>query len=217
MSNAIRKRGVANNTLFIFTADNGPEDPQNGNGQYTGWTGPWAGTYFTALEGGLRTPFIAHWKNKIPAGSRSNGIVHLVDIFATVLDAAGSELPKDRLTDGKSMLPFLSGKENKSPREGFPIFVGDELYAVKWRDWKAHFIWQATKYGAKKRFSTVAKVVNLTQDPREERQVVEPYNAWLQYPGIGLITEFENSKRIQAHVPVGAPDSYVPAPVKTMR
>ena len=211
---AIEKAGIADNTLFIFTADNGPEDPINGGGQYTGWSGPWAGTYFTALEGGLRTPFIASWKNRIPAGSRSNGIVHLVDIFSTVLDATGADVPQDRLIDGTSMLSFFKQPKTNSPREGFPVFVGNELYAVKWRDWKAHFIWQATKYSAKKEFSTVPKVVNLVQYPREERQSVEPYNAWIQYPGMGVILDFEKSKLRQAHVPVGAPDNYVPAKIK---
>jgi len=211
---AIEEAGIADNTLFIFTADNGPEDPINGNGQYTGWTGPWAGTYFTALEGGLRTPFITSWKGRIPAGTRSNDIVHLVDIFATVLEAAGVEPPRDRLIDGQSMLRFFSG-ETASPRDFFPIFVGDDLYAIKWRNWKAHFILQETKYSPKQEFSTAPRVVNLLHDPREERQVAEPYNAWVQYPGIGNLVRFQRSQMLQPHIPVGAPDDFVPPPLKT--
>lgn len=213
---AIKDAGIADNTLFIFTADNGPEDPQNGDGQYTGWTGPWAGTYFTALEGGLRTPFIAAWENRIPGGTRSNQIVHLVDIFSTVLEAAGAELPQDRLIDGKSMLAFFSGETKKSPREFFPVYVGDELYAIKWRNWKAHFIFQQTKYSPKQVFSTAPRVVNLLQDPREERQVAEPYNSWVQYPGIGNLVRFKRSQRLQPNIPVGAPDDFVPAPLNVL-
>lgn len=214
---ALKDAKIEDNTLFIFTADNGPEIPDNGNGAYTGWVGPWAGTYFTALEGGLRTPFIAHWGNKIPAGRRSNEIVHLVDIFTTVLDVAGAELPNDRVIDGKSMLPLFAGKTDKSPREGFPVFVGSDLYAVKWRNWKVHFIWQDTKYAPQQVFSTVPKVVNLIQDPREERQVAEPLNSWMQYPGIGIMVDYKKSLHIQPNIPVGAKDDHVPPPLKKLK
>ena len=214
IAEAVKAAGVEDNTLFIFTADNGPEHPDNGDGQYTGWTGPWAGTYFTALEGGLRVPFIAKWPANISAGIRSNDIVHLVDLFPTILELAGAALPDDRLIDGKSMAGFFSGKSAKSPREGFPIFVGSDLYAVKWRDWKAHFIWQDSKYSPKKEYSTVAKVVNLIQDPREERQVIEPVNSWLQYPGVSMLVKFKQSQALQANIPMGAPDNFVPEPLR---
>jgi arylsulfatase A-like enzyme len=214
ISDAIKKAGIEKNTIFILTADNGPEVAANGNGQFTGWTGPWAGTYFTALEGGLRVPFIAKWPDHIPKGTRSNEIVHLVDLFPTLLEAANAEVPNDRLIDGKSMNQFMTGKTDKSPRDGFPVFVGDDLYAVKWRNWKAHFIWQDTKYSPKKVYSTVAKVVNLIQDPREERQAVEPYNAWTQYPGVGVILAYQKSLALQPNVPKGAPDSFSPPALK---
>ncbi len=211
---AIKDAGIEENTLFIFTADNGPETAGNGNGQYTGWTGPWAGSYYTALEGGLRVPFIAKWPGTIPEGSRNNEIVHLVDIFSTIIDVAGADVPKDRLIDGKTMTSFFTGNTDKSPREGFPVFVASDLYAVKWRNWKAHFIWQDTKYSPKLTYSTVAKVVNLIHDPREERQAVEPYNDWIQYPGIGIVVDYKRSLALQPNIPKGAPDSFIPAPLK---
>ncbi|MCW8833810.1 MAG: sulfatase-like hydrolase/transferase [Colwellia sp.] len=217
ISKALSDTGLDKDTLFIFTADNGPEDPINGNNQYTGWTGPWRGTYFTATEGGLRTPFIAKWGNNIPAGKRSNEVVHLVDIFSTILAVADVEAPNDRLIDGKSMVGLFTGKTKKSPREGFPIFVGDELYAVKWRDWKAHFIFQKSKFSPKEIYSTAPKVINLKHDPKEQFQAAEPYNAWLQYPGIKLVVDYKMSQALQPDVPVGAPDSYIPPPLKSMK
>ena len=214
VQNAIREAGIEENTIFIFTADNGPEAVENGNGQYSGWTGPWKGTYFTALEGGLRVPFIAKWPGQIPSSARSNEIVHLVDLFPTLLNLAGAEVPQDRIIDGQSMVEFFTGQSTKSPRQGFPVFVGDELYALKWRNWKAHFIWQDSKYSPKKQYSTVAKVVNLIQDPREERQAVEPYNAWVQYPGTAVLLDYHKSLQLQPNIPKGAPDSFKPAPIK---
>ena len=210
MLDALEQMGIAENTLVIFTADNGVESPENGDGQYNGWAGPWAGTYFTALEGGLRAPFIARWPGKIPAGSRNNEIVHLVDVFPSLASISGASVPKDRPIDGIDMADFFTGKRLGSGREGFPIFVGNELYAVKWHDWKVHFIWQASKYSPKQVFSTIPKVVNLVQDPREERQAAEPYNTWTQFM-LDILVQFQLSARQYPHVPVGAPNDYQPA------
>jgi arylsulfatase len=210
MLDALEQMGIAENTLVIFAADNGVESPDNGDGQFNGWAGPWAGTYFTALEGGLRAPFIARWPGWIPAGSRNNEIVHLVDVFPTLASITGATVPADRPIDGINMADFLTSKSEESGREGFPVFVGNELYAVKWHDWKVHFIWQASKYSPKQVFSTIPKVVNLIQDPREERQAAEPYNTWTQFMQ-DILVRFQLSARQYPHVPVGAPNDYRPA------
>lgn len=213
MLDTIEQLGIANNTIVIFAADNGAEHPDNGDGQYAGWTGPWAGTYFTAMEGGLRAPLIIRWPGKIPAGHVSNQIVHIVDIHPTLARLAGAKIPDDRAFDGVDMADFFLGKRDKSGREGFVIFVGDDLRAMKWRNWKWHNAWQETKYDPIERFSTVPKIVDLVRDPRERRQVVEPYNGWLQYPFTKLLLDYQASAKKYPHVPMGAPDSYSPAQV----
>src|SRR5262245_31671665 len=73
---AIKGLGAEKNTIFVFTSDNGPEEVL----PWRGWAGPWAGSYFTAMEGSLRAPFIVRWPGKVPAGRVSNEIVHEVDI-----------------------------------------------------------------------------------------------------------------------------------------
>jgi len=207
---AIKKLGIEENTIVILTADNGVEHPDNGTGQYSGWSGPWAGTYFTAMEGGLRVPFIIRWPGKVPAGRVSNEIVHQVDIFPTLAKIASANIPNDRAFDGIDVGDFLLGKREKSGREGFVIFVGDDLRAVKWRNWKVHYAWQERKYDPVLRYSTVPKVVDLIRDPREERQVAEPYNVWLQFTIIPLIVEFQTSVQRYPNVPMGSPDNYTP-------
>ncbi len=211
MLSALEELGVEDNTLVVFTADNGPEDPDNGNDRFNGWTGPWAGTYFTAREGGLRAPCILRWPGKIPPGRRSNEIVHIVDFFTTLARLAGAKVPSDRPIDGLDLSDFLLGKSDKSGREGFPIFVGNDFYALKWRNWKVHYIWQESKYSPKEVLSTVPKVVNLITDPREERQVAEPYNTWIQYPMMKVLADFQKSVKQYPNVPLGAPDSYKPS------
>ena len=79
--------GIAENTIFIFTADNGPEALEAGGTSLTvetavhGSAGPWRGTLFTGFEGALRVPFAVRWPGKIAAGSESDEIVHAMDLF----------------------------------------------------------------------------------------------------------------------------------------
>ena len=77
---AIKQAGIKNDTLLVFTSDNGPE----ATNPWQGDSGPWRGTYFTAMEGSLRAPFIIRWPGKVPAGRVSNEIVHIVDLFSTL-------------------------------------------------------------------------------------------------------------------------------------
>jgi arylsulfatase len=133
---AIKDAGIEDNTIVVFTSDNGPE----ATFPWEGDSGPWRGTYFTAMEASLRAPFIIRWPGKVPAGRVSNEIVHIVDMFPTLARAAGAEVPKDRPIDGVDQLDFFLGKQENSNREGFPVYVTDKLYAVKWRNWKMHLI-----------------------------------------------------------------------------
>ena len=89
---AIKNAGIEDNTLVIFTSDNGPE----ATNPWQGDSGPWRGTYFTAMEGSLRTPFIIRWPGKVPAGRVNNEIVHIVDLYTTLAGVGGAEVPKDR-------------------------------------------------------------------------------------------------------------------------
>ena len=210
MLDAVAQLGIANDTIVIFTADNGAEHPDLGDGQYSGWTGPWAGTYFTAMEGGLRAPFIIRWPGRIPAGQVNNEIVHIVDLFPTLAAFTGTRVPNDRPMDGVNMTDFFSGNKSASGRESFIVFVGDDLRAIKWRNWKWHFAWQETKYSPVERYSTIPKIVDLTRDPREMRQAAEPYNTWIQYPMTKVLSDYQASVKTFPNVPVGARDNYIP-------
>jgi arylsulfatase A-like enzyme len=210
--NALKAAKVDQDTIVVFCSDNGAEDPAVGNGQYNGWTGPWRGSYFTAMEGGLRAPFIIRWPGHVPQGAVSNKIVHDADIFSTLADWAGAKVPDDRPIDGIDMVKFFQGQSLESGRDGFPVFVGNDLRAVKWRDWKWHLAWQVFKTDPVQPFSTAPRVIDLTRDPREERYATEPYNTWLQFPVTQLIADFRNSVARFPNVPVGAPDTYRPQP-----
>ena len=108
---ALDREGVSENTLLIFTSDNGPV------ARFGGTTGGLRGGKRSDHEGGIRVPGVARWPGHIKPETVSDVPVVGTDIFATVLDITGIPIPKDRTIDGVSMVPAFSGKpvERKIP------------------------------------------------------------------------------------------------------
>ncbi|KAI5918119.1 alkaline phosphatase-like protein [Camillea tinctor] len=180
--------GIANNTVVIFASDNGPEFRV----PWRGTAGPWSGTYHTAMEGSLRVPFIIRWPGRVPAGTISNEIVHVTDIFSTIAAITKSRLPEDRPFDGIDQTPlFLNPMGSKSPREGFLFYIKDELRAIKWRDWKMHFIWEPQVNKSSGKLES-PYLFNTTRDPKEETDIVTT-NTWVLQPMLKMRREFERS------------------------
>jgi arylsulfatase A-like enzyme len=197
---AIKEAGIEDNTVVVFTSDNGPEatDPWQGD------SGPWRGTYFTAMEASLRAPFIIRWPGKVPAGRVSNEIVHIVDMFTTLAHVGGAEVPKDRPIDGVDQLDFFLGKQENSNREGFPAYVADRLSAVKWRNWKMHLIRQENMYDPPLSLP-LPKIINLLTDLKEERDVAAK-STWVAEPMMKIVGEFLESLKKYPPIKVGTPD-----------
>jgi arylsulfatase A-like enzyme len=201
---AIQESGIEENTIVVFASDNGPEatDPWEGD------SGPWRGTYFTAMEASLRAPFIIRWPGKIPAGRVSNEIVHIVDMYPTLARVAGAEIPKDRPVDGIDQLDFFLGKQENSNRDGFPAYVADRLSAVKWRNWKMHLIWQVNMYDPPVTLP-LPKIINLLTDLKEERDM-GPKADWVVVPMSKIIVDFEQSLKRYPPIKMGTPEPYSP-------
>ncbi|HKW15145.1 MAG TPA: sulfatase-like hydrolase/transferase [Candidatus Krumholzibacteria bacterium] len=203
---AIDAAGIADNTIVIFTSDDGPEyqDP------YRGTAGPWSGNYNTAMEGSLRVPFIMRWPARVAAGRTSNEIVHVTDMFTTLANIAGAKTPGDRLIDGINQTDFLTGKKTTSNRDAFPVYLFGQLAAVKYKDWKLHLFWKPRPDAA---LENRRKLFNLRNDPKEE------YDVFWQQQDIEKIldtfmADFANTLRAEPPVPPGAPDTYRPAKKK---
>ncbi|MCY3008737.1 MAG: arylsulfatase [Planctomycetota bacterium] len=142
--------GIANNTIVIYTTDNGAEKyawPDGG-------TSPFRGQKATTWEGGLRIPFLVRWPEQVKGGRVSNEILSLEDCLPTLLAAAGdADITKKLLNghkagestfkvhiDGYNFLPYLLGIEEKGPRDTFFAYVDDgTLGAVRYKDYKFHF------------------------------------------------------------------------------
>jgi arylsulfatase len=132
---AIDANGLAEDTLVIYASDNGPDRAEY---PWVGDTGPYLGYLGSAFEGSVRTPMIARWPGHISAGSQTNEIVAIHDIYPTLAALAGAELPDDRPIDGLDQSPLLLGTGD-SARESVLFFSRYTLTAMKWRDFKVHF------------------------------------------------------------------------------
>ncbi|PQB03541.1 arylsulfatase [Aureitalea marina] len=211
----IDELGISENTLFIFTADNGPEalNPNSTNltveTSIQGSAGPWRGTLFTGYEGALRVPFAAKWPGKIPAGSTSDEIVHAMDLFPTIAKIAGGTIPNDRSIDGIDVSEFLMQKTDKSGREGFIVYMGNDIFGVKWRNWKLHFEEQEA-WNTPKTTYTMPRLYNLLEDPQERNNVLFPHT-WVPKAALNQLQEHVVSLKQNPPIPTGQKDPYNPS------
>jgi arylsulfatase A-like enzyme len=168
--------GVDNNTIVIFTTDNGAEVFSWPDGGMT----PFAGSKGMALEGGFRSPAIIRWPGHVEAGKVENGIFGSNDWFPTLVAAAGDpnikdELLKGRQIDGQTFKVHLDGydqtnvisSKGPSTRHEFFYFAGPKLGAVRIDDWKYQFLDQPEGWFGPKEALDWPRVYNLRLDPFE--------------------------------------------------
>jgi len=198
---------IADNTIFIFTSDNGPEMLPGHNG----WSGPWRGSYFTGLEGSLRVPFIMRWPGKIPEGLVTNEIVYEMDLFPTLANIIGGAVPDDREIDGVDQTDFFFGKQKKSNRDGLIVYVGNDLFGVKWRNWKMMFKEVERGTDAKKTWD-FPRFFNLYNDPKEEYPLTKATagHFWVRWPMAELLKAHVASLKKEPPIKSGTPDPYTP-------
>jgi uncharacterized sulfatase len=124
----LRNRGLEDQTLVVFTSDNGP--------WYEGSAGSLRGRKGQSLEGGFRVPFIARWPATIPPGVICEAAAINLDLFPTLFALAGLALPDDRRIDGRDMLGLMTGTTGTATHEAFYFYHYDQLEAVRSGDWK---------------------------------------------------------------------------------
>lgn len=172
--------GVANNTIVVFTSDNGSETfswPDGGNTPFRGEKG-------TTYEGGFRVPMVAKWPGTIKPGGIVNDIIAGEDFLPTLLAAAGEPDVKGKLLDGMKVgdktfkthldgynfLPFLKGEVTEGPRKEFFYFTDNgDLTAVRYADWKLSFkTIKGNLFTGSEESTNVPLVTNLRSDPWEK-------------------------------------------------
>jgi arylsulfatase len=131
-----------------------------------------------------------------------------MDLFPTFAKIAGGKVPDDRIIDGIEVSDFLTGKTNKSGRDGFIVYMGNDVFAVKWRNWKIHFKEQDA-WSAILRTYTMPRVYNLLNDPQELDNVLFPHT-WVLKAGLPQLEEHILSLRANPPIKPGTKDPYEP-------
>lgn len=130
---ALSDKGVDNDTLVLFTSDNGP---WLNFGRHAGSAGPFREGKGTTFEGGVRVPFIVRWPGKIRPGVETDALAANIDVVPTVVAACAAPAPKLPI-DGVSFLSVLT-EGGRGARDSFAYFYGDKLEAVRKGKWKLH-------------------------------------------------------------------------------
>jgi arylsulfatase len=206
---ALTAAGISDNTLVVWTSDNGPSPLPTVTPWWTiGDAGPWRGEIGTVLEGNIRTSCIIRWPGKIPAGRVSNQIVAIVDFFPTLARVAGGKVPTDRPIDGVDQLDFFMGRQEKSNREHVLLFLGQKLLAIKWRNYKIHMDGLDRVDGVIEDWS-FPRAFNLASDPKERWNIIWQ-NSWLGEEIGPFIAAYAASVKKYPNLAAGQPNDQPP-------
>jgi arylsulfatase A-like enzyme len=202
--------GIADNTIVLYTTDNGAEIALWPDGAMT----PFHGEKGTTWEGGMRIPMMVRWPGVVKPGTQYNEIISLIDWFPTLCAAAGMPDVKEKMKtgfagaggknfkvhlDGYNFLPFFKGDVKQAPREAIYYFdQGGNLNAIRWNDWKLSFASSKGNIATGTREVTAwSLITNLRMDPYErgleeggEAMKFLAQNMWLIVPVQGKIKEF---------------------------
>ena len=145
---ALKASGADEDTLVVFTSDNGPWASKGSDG---GVATPLRGSKGGTLEGGVREPTIARWPGKIAKGSRCDAVAGNIDFLPTFVSLAGGKVSAEPKIDGRDISGLLLGWTTKSPHEAWFYYKGTQLKAVRQGPWKLALSPQSLGMGIKER------------------------------------------------------------------
>src|SRR5690606_14337094 len=172
----LRELGIDEQTLVVFTSDNGPwqnmPERMFSNDTIQPWhcgsAGLLRGSKGDTYEGGSRVPALLRWPGTIPPGQVSADLVTAMDLFPTFARAAGARLPYDRELDGNDLLPFLRS-ETPSPTKAFLYYLRWELQGVRVGNWK----YRVAQSDGTQDHSVEEELYDLEIDPSEKFNRIE--------------------------------------------
>ena len=181
----LKRNGLDDNTLVIFTSDNGPWLLY---GDHAGNASPLREGKGTTFDGGMREPTLMRWPGRIPAGSVCREMACSMDLLPTIARLAGTNAPSDRIIDGKDIWPLMSLQPGaKSPHEAFYYYWDRGLEAVRSGKWKLHLAHNYRHLDVPGRGGQPGKYVNRKTDMALydlEKDVGESTDVAAQFPEV---------------------------------
>ena len=208
MLDSLQALGLEQDTIVIFASDNGPQGEVvrefGGDMQDMGSPGPYRGELGDASEGSIRTAAMIRWPGQIRPGS-TYAMFSIMDFFPTLARLAGGKVPDDRPIDGVDQTDLLLGASATGRRDALLTFVGPDLVAVRWKQFRTYFAdvapgrsgWGGA-HGLPGTGSSAApmngypKVFNIESDPREEHNIGALYE-WVIGPTLKVVEAYKAS------------------------
>jgi len=162
--------GIAEDTLVIFTSDNGTHREGGHNPDFFDSNGPFRGYKRDLYEGGIRVPMIAKWPGEIAEGTRTNHISAFWDIFPTLADMTGQPIPED--VDGISFLPTLMGNATEQAEHDYLYW---EFHELQGRQAIRSGKWKGVRYGVAENPTAPLELYDLEADPGESKNLAAEY------------------------------------------
>ena len=195
---ALKQLGVDDNTLLVFASDNGPygetaREFGNHGTPDMGNSGPFRGELGEVTEGSIRTFCFIRWPGKVKPGTTSYAMFSIMDFFPTFANLIGAKVPTDRPIDGVDQTEVLMGTSAMGKREALLSFVGPDLVAARWKQWRLYFTdVHPTGSGPQRQpgiFSAMSPLAgypigyNIEMDPHEDL-IVAGLFGWIAGPAL---------------------------------
>lgn len=185
---AIKDAGIADNTLVIFSSDNGPEHyAYLRDEKFDHWSShPFRGLKRDIYEGGHRVPMIVRWPENVKAGSKSDELVSQIDVMASIAALVGVDLPDTAAEDSYDLSPLWTGKTKDSGRNIHVHNTFADEYAIRSGDWnlvasktgymnkKRHKAWEARR-GYKNDVNAEGQLFNMKIDKEQRHNLIKQY------------------------------------------
>lgn len=203
----LKDLGIENNTIVVFVSDNGPfgeaaREFGNDGTPDMGSAGPFRGELGEATEGAIRTCAIIRWPGYVKPSSTSYAMFSIMDFLPTFARIVGGKMPTDRPIDGFDQTDVLLGKSEMGNRESLLSFIGPELVAARWKQWRVYFTdvhptgtgpqRQPGLLSADSPMAGYPKLFNIEMDPHEDLNIAGLFG-WGAAPAFKVIEEYKET------------------------
>jgi arylsulfatase A-like enzyme len=200
----LKQLGVEDNTIVVFASDNGPygQAAREFGNQGTpdmGSSGPFRGELGEVTEGAIRTAAIIRWPGKVKPNTTSYAMFSIMDFLPTFAQIVGGKTPTDRAIDGVDQTDVLLGRSAMGHRESLLSFIGGDLVAARWKQWRVYFTdvqpsgsgpqRQPGIFSANAPMAGYPKFYNIEMDPHEDL-IIGGMFGWASGPALKIVEEY---------------------------